>query len=212
MIDQKKGPSGRAGILIAFEGIDGTGKSTQVRFLEKELTGRGYSVVATREPTNGKFGRQIRELFVSRATVSPEEEMALFLADRREHVEEVIGPALATGKIVLTDRYYLSTAAYQGAEGLDPDAICRANAAFAPEPDLAILLVVPPAVGVHRIRALRRESLNAFEQEDGLARVAAVFDTLTGPFIRRLDGTRSVGDVSRQVIQLVDELLAERGR
>lgn len=105
------------GKLIAFEGIDGTGKSTQIKMLADRLTAEGLSVLSTREPTDGTFGKKIRELFVSREKVSPDEELALFMDDRREHVTSVIEPALAKGMIVLTDRYYFSTAAYQGAEG-----------------------------------------------------------------------------------------------
>jgi len=121
----------RAGLLIAFEGIDGTGKTTQIRLLAEKLTARGHRVVATREPTDGKYGRKIRELFTKRHHVSAQEELDLFIADRKEHVREVIAPALAAGKIVLTDRYYFSTAAYQGAAGQDPEKIIKLNQAFA---------------------------------------------------------------------------------
>lgn len=110
----------RKGLLIAFEGIDGTGKTTQIELLAEILRQRGLSVVATREPTDGQYGRKIRELYKNRKSVTPEEELALFLDDRREHVAQVIAPALASGKVVLTDRYYYSTAAYQGAAGHDP--------------------------------------------------------------------------------------------
>lgn len=202
----------RRGLLIAFEGIDGTGKSTQLQLLAAALAARGYDVLATREPTTGPFGLQIRELFVNRAAVSPAEELELFIADRRQHVAEVIEPALQAGKIVLTDRYYLSTAAYQGAAGFDPVEIIRRNETFAPQPDLAILLVVPPAIGTHRILALRGEKLNAFEQENSLRRVAAVFDRLETGYLQRVDGAGPREKVQLAIRGLVDELLAKQGR
>ena len=117
----------RKGWLIAFEGIDGTGKTTQIELLAEVLRQRGLRVVATREPTDGQYGRKIRQLYKNRKSVTPEEELNLFLHDRREHVVQVIAPALASGKVVLTDRYYYSTAAYQGAAGHDPQKIIAAN-------------------------------------------------------------------------------------
>jgi dTMP kinase len=199
----------RPGILIAIEGIDGTGKSTQLRLLAAELARRGYEVVATREPTEGPYGRKIRELFLDRRQVSPDEELALFLADRREHVRDVIAPALAAGKIVLTDRYYFSTAAYQGAAGHDPEAILRENESFAPEPDLVLLLELPPAQGIDRIESLRGDRLNDFEQEHNLRRVAAVFATLERPFIVRIDGAQGVAAVHGRILAHVERLLAK---
>lgn len=196
------------GVLIAFEGIDGTGKSTQVRLLAEALTRLGLSVLATREPTDGPYGRRIRELFLSRNSVSPEEELALFLADRREHVRRVIAPALAAGQVVLTDRYYFSTAAYQGAAGHDPQAIIAENERFAPKPDLVLLLEVPVSLGVHRVRHLRGEVLNDFEQEETLARVAEIFSRLQGDHIRRLDGGGDVETVHALVMAAVAPLLA----
>ena len=197
------------GILIAFEGIDGTGKSTQLHLLAGKLNGLGYEVVATREPTDGQYGRKIRELFQNRHTISRQEELELFVKDRQEHVDEVITPALLAGKIVLTDRYYLSTVAYQGAAGLDPEMIMANNEAFAPKPDLAIVLVAPPSVGVHRIKTLRQEKLNDFEQEAGLAKVSAVFDGLQRHYITRIDGTMAVEQVHAAVWQRVKELLKD---
>ena len=96
----------RQGVLVAFEGIDGTGKSTQIRLLAESLRDMGHTVQFTREPTNGPVGQRIRELYASRAEVSKEEELQLFIDDRRQHVAEIIQPALAAGQIVLTDRYY----------------------------------------------------------------------------------------------------------
>ena len=108
------------GRLIAFEGIDGSGKSTQLVALEAALRADGRDVVSTREPTDGSWGRRIRAMARSGARVEAAEELRWFVEDRREHVASLIRPALAAGRVVLTDRYYLSTVAYQGARGLDP--------------------------------------------------------------------------------------------
>jgi len=178
----------RPGRLIAFEGIDGTGKSTQIQLLAATLREMGYQVVTTFEPTDGEFGQRIRQLFESRDTVSREEELALFMADRRQHVSRVIAPALAAGRIVLTDRYYFSTAAYQGANGMDPAEILRQNEVFAPRPDLVVQIQLPVAVSLQRIKQLRGETPNSFEQEAYLEQVAAIFDGLPGDFIVRIDG------------------------
>lgn len=197
----------RSGLLIAFEGIDGTGKSTQIRMLAEALERDGYPVVSTREPTSGQYGQQIRELYSNRDTASPEKELDLFIADRREHVSELIAPSLAAGKIVLTDRYYFSTAAYQGAAGHDPHAILRQNEEFAPVPDLVILLVLPVAEGVQRIQTLRGETLNDFEQESELTKVSAVFDGLRRDCIKRVDAARSIEKVHEDVMRFVRQLL-----
>lgn len=102
----------RKGRLIVFEGIDGTGKSTHIGHLRKYLEGKGLEVVQSFEPTRGQWGRMLRDSAVT-GRLSVEEEVALFLKDRREHVETLIAPALARGAWVLLDRYYLSMMAYQ---------------------------------------------------------------------------------------------------
>ncbi|MHB1227256.1 MAG: dTMP kinase [Desulfurivibrionaceae bacterium] len=196
----------RKGVLIAFEGIDGTGKTTQIALLAEVLRQRGLSVVVTREPTDGQYGRKIRELYKNRKSVTPEEELALFLDDRREHVAQVIAPALAKGQVVLTDRYYYSTAAYQGGAGHDPQKIIAANELFAPVPDMVIMLEAPVSLGVHRVQKLRGETLNDFEQEGALARVADIFAGLTGANIRRIDGTADAQAVHALVMAAVVEL------
>lgn len=211
MSDQHTATGDRRGLLIVFEGIDGTGKSTQLRLLAERLHDLGLPVVATREPTDGQYGRKIRALFSNRASVSPAEELALFIADRREHVEQVIAPSLEHGTMVLTDRYYFSTAAYQGALGHDPQAIIAANETFAPVPDLVLLLTAAPAVGVQRVQQLRQETLNDFEQEQELARVAAIFDRFEQPFIRRIAADQPVEAVAAGVWNAVAPLLREKG-
>lgn len=197
----------KRGILIAFEGIDGTGKSTQIGLLADYLSAKGHEVVATREPTDGPYGRKIRSLFANRHHLTPEEELSLFMADRREHVRELLLPALAEGKIVLTDRYYFSTAAYQGAAGHDPHRIIAENEEFAPIPDLVLLLTLTPAESVDRIRNLRGESLNDFEQEDVLTRVAAIFAGFKMSYIAKVDAAVSPDKVHQEIVARVEEML-----
>lgn len=199
----------RRGILIAIEGIDGTGKSTQVGMLADYLRTRGYTVTVTREPTDGPYGRKIRRLFVDRRQCSPAEELELFIKDRRQHVHEVIDPALARGHIVVTDRYYFSTAAYQGAAGHDPEEIFAQNS-FAPEPDLVILLTMEPGASLARIKELRREELNDFEQEDQLQRVAGLFDSFNNSRIVRINADAPVQQVGENIRAVVDKMLRSR--
>ena len=193
------------GLLIVFEGTDGTGKSTQLKLLRDVLQEQGHDVVASFEPTNGTYGRQIRALYSNRDNTSREEELSLFLADRKEHVETLIAPSLLAGKTVLLDRYYLSTIAYQGAAGLDPAAILEKNK-FAPEPDLALLFHAPITTGVTRITENRGEVLNDFEKEDYLQKVKEQFDQMVFPFIQRVDANRSIEAVHDDVLRLVSAL------
>ena len=196
----------KKGLLIVFEGTDGTGKSTQLQLLASALQDKGFSVVSTREPTEGKYGREIRELYSNRNKVSLEEELDLFIADRKEHIDTLLAPALASGKIILCDRYYLSTIAYQGAAGLDPAQILARNA-FAPTPDLGLLFYAPVQTGVKRITENRGETLNDFEKEDYLQKVAAQFEKMTFPWIKRVDAARSIDIIHQDVLHLVEPLL-----
>lgn len=198
----------RSGCLIALEGIDGTGKSTQIAMLVDVLHRDGLELVVTREPTDGEYGQQIRRLYQNRQSVSRQEELALFLADRREHVEKVIAPALAQGKVVITDRYYFSTAAYQGVVGFDPEEIIRQNELFAPVPDLVILIELAPVLAVQRIQQYRQESPNHFEQEESLRQVAKVFASLHRGYISRVDGSLAVDAVHAQIVARVTDCLA----
>jgi dTMP kinase len=210
MMHQETGKNIKSGLLIAFEGIDGTGKSTQIQLLAKKLRALEYEVVMTKEPTDGPVGQRIRKLYASRENVSQEEELQLFLADRRQHVTEVIAPALTAGKMVLTDRYYLSTAAYQGAAGLDPNEIIKRNEIFAPIPDIAFILDIPVSLGIKRIQTLRGEILNAFEQESELQKVAIIFNGLDLPYIKRIDGAQNISDVQQSIWKEVERLLFKR--
>lgn len=197
------------GILIAMEGIDGTGKSTQLFLLGRHLRDRGCPVIETREPTDGPWGRRIRELYVDRGRCTLEQELEMFIEDRRQHVREVIGPGLAAGRIVLTDRYYFSTAAYQGAAGIDPAEVFARNS-FAPRPDLVIMLTMPPEKSLIRIRESRGEELNDFEREDQLRRVAELFDSFDDPCIRRVAADAPLEIVAREIQSTVDRLLEEK--
>jgi len=194
------------GCLIVFEGIDGTGKSTQLHLLAERLAGCGLPVVTTKEPTEGKYGQQIRALYRNRSNVTMEEELELFIRDRREHVNGFIEPALEQRKIVLCDRYYLSTIAYQGAAGADPGAVERMNG-FAPAPDLALIFQLEPAQSIKRITDKRGDILNDFEQLESLAGVSAIFNKMDFPFIRRIDSHQPADEVHADVINTVKTTL-----
>jgi dTMP kinase len=196
-----------AGQLIAFEGLDGCGKSTQLERLAETLRRAGRDVVTTREPTDGPHGRRIRAAARAGDAVPPDEELRWFVDDRREHVERVIAPALAAGCTVLTDRYFLSTVAYQGARGGAPERILADSEAEFPLPALALLLTIDPAEGLARVHTRGRALEPRFEEPAFLAAVAAIFARLDRPYIARIDAGGDTATVERRVSECVAERL-----
>lgn len=194
------------GLFIVLEGIDGTGKSTQARWLAEWLREQGREVIASREPTDGPWGAKIRATAAT-GRLSPEDELTYFLNDRREHVEQLIAPALAAGKVVILDRYYFSTMAYQGSRGVDPAEIRRQNEAFAPVPDLLFLLDLDVETALSRIGG-RGDTANEFEKADSLAKCREVFLGLAGePFVHVIPTDEKPEAVQDRLRQVVSESL-----
>lgn len=185
------------GLLIAIEGIDGAGKSTQARLLRDRFVEAGHTVAFLREPTTGPVGMELRALAAKgREFLTPQREFELFLADREYDVRENIAPALRRGEVVILDRYYISSMAYQGAAGLNPEEIRAANERIAPVPDALVLFDLPVAEALRRIRNRDAQGPNLFEREDFLHRVREIFDSLGGfPYVVRVDATRDEGTV-----------------
>ena len=186
------------GTLIVFEGIDGTGKSTQLKLLAEALEQSGTEVVSSREPTDGPFGKKLRASMLE-GRLSREEELALFHDDRRDHIEHLILPALEAGKTIILDRYYFSTMAYQGARGFDPQEIRHQNEEFAPIPDHVILLELPVEDALQRI-GVRDGSGNEFEKEENLRACESIFAGLRDSFITRIHARQSLAEIHQQVL------------
>jgi len=153
----------RRGKFITFEGLDGTGKSTQLRKLAAALRASGYKVIETREPGGTATGEKIRRVLLDSATgsLSPLAEMALMFASRAQHIAEVIEPALDHGQIVLCDRFTDSTEAYQGSgRKLGSEAVLELHRVLCGDlqPDLTILLDSDPAMSLGRARRRNRQS------------------------------------------------------
>lgn len=198
----------KRGILIVFEGIDGCGKSTQLRRAAETLSKRSLDVLLTREPTDGEWGRRIREMAKSSEGVSPETELEWFFEDRREHMRDVVEPALEAGRIVLSDRSYVSTVAYQGARGLDPAKILEDSEAEFVRPDLILLFEIPAKEGLARVTARGGAVEPAFENLDFLSRVEGIFERLEIEGIVRIDANREESEIARDVQQAIDDTIA----
>ncbi len=195
------------GRLLVLEGIDGCGKSTQIPLLAGSLRAAGHDVLVTREPTDGPLGRRIRAMVAADEPVAPEQELAWFVEDRREHVREQIEPALAAGRVVVSDRYYLSTVAYQGARGLDWRSILDESERAFPAPDLALVLELDPRVGLARVQGRGRSLDPHFEEAGYLDRVAAIFRQLDRPYVVRIDASGEPDAVRARVHEVVSERL-----
>ncbi len=165
------------GKFITFEGIDGCGKSTQLRLLENYLAARGVACVATREPGGTALGRRIRAVLldvtpdVQAEPVEPLTELLLFAADRAQHVRQLIQPALAVGKIVLSDRHYDATMAYQGyARGYDRTLVQQLIdlATGGLKPDLTLLFDLDVATGWQRVHHRNTPTTTTAEAPDRL--------------------------------------------
>ncbi|GAB6102538.1 dTMP kinase [Thermococcus atlanticus] len=206
-------------MFIVMEGIDGAGKSTQARLLAEWFKKKGKDVMLTKEPTDTAFGKLIRRLvltggregIIDGARISHEAEALLFAADRAEHVHKLIKPALKAGKIVISDRYFYSSLAYQWARGLDLEWLIDLNK-FAIRPDLVILLDLPAKESMKRIngRSIKTEFDKIAELQkkvrENYLRLAEMF-----PEMKIVNALAPLEDIHNDIVALVEhELLGAR--
>lgn len=205
-----------AGRFITFEGIDGSGKSTQARLLAEALRGRGRDVVLTREPGGSPGAEEIRRLVLEGAPDrwSAETEILLFTAARRDHLERTINPALAAGQVVVCDRFADSTRMYQGLSRGDLRALVDQlhHLMIGREPDLTILIDMDPELGLSRAKG-RKGHEERFEDFgiDLQRRMRAGFLALAQEFptrFRVIDGARPLESVAADVLATVERELA----
>ena len=216
------------GHLITFEGLDGSGKTTQIRRLAAWLEQRGHATMVTRQPGGTTTGNRIREILLDarNSHLAPATEMALMFADRAQAIEEVIHPALDSGKIVLCDRYTDSSEAYQGGgRGLGSDTVLAMHRLVCGnlQPDLTILLL--PSFAASLARARRRNS----RDEAKTGRNEGRFEAEQDAFFRRtwekyreiaerepervvrIEGDLSIEEVHEQIVEIVSERLLTIG-
>ena len=203
------------GYFITFEGIDGSGKTTQLELAEKFLKQRGYDVVTTREPGALEIGEKIRNILLNyNGVVSDKCEMFLFLADRAQHVETFIKPALESGKIVLCDRYTDSTIAYQGyARGQDIELLMKLNniAIRGLLPDLTLLYDIPTEISQQRIgkEKDRMESSGSIFHEKVHQGYLTILKENPAR-IKKIDGTKSIDEVFEETKEIILQLIQEK--
>lgn len=207
-----------SGIFITFEGLDGSGKTTQLRMLEQELKQRGRSVVSTHEPGGTMLGKRVRELIMDEdMQVAPLVELLLFAADRAQHVETLIKPALKKGQVVISDRYADATVAYQGAgRGFDARIIRQLIklATNGLKPDLTLFFDLPVAESVKRTnsRATLGQAKNRLDKEDAefYTRVRDAYLQIAESEKKRFRVINAVGspnEIHHQVLEIVNSVL-----
>ena len=209
--------------FITFEGIDGSGKSTQLRMLASELRLRGINVIVTREPGGTSLGARLRAaLLDTEEQVDPLAELLLYAADRAQHVRQLVRPAIETGHVVLSDRYADATVAYQGAGRGFPPALIDEVIALATGglmPDLTLLFDLPVAESLarHKRRADEGDARDRLDAEDEAfhARVRNAYLQIAAADpdrVRVIDATRSIEETHARVLELVMPLIESRGQ
>ena len=205
----------KKGIFIVVDGIDGSGKSEIIKMLHNYLFSKHkkYRILTTREPTHGKYGNKIREMLMKekKPESSSRELLELFVNDRREHLKNTIEPFLKSSSsnemnIVLCDRYYYSTIAFQNAQGLDTKELIAKNMPFR-KPDLAIILDVEPSVALERIKDRQKEK---FEQLKFMKEIRKNFlwlPKLLKDNIKIIDSRGSLNEVFENVKREIDLIL-----
>lgn len=198
--------------FISFEGIEGSGKSTQVKHLAEHLRAKGHTVIETVEPGGTKIGNKIRELLLEPENhMDPMAELLLYYSSRAQHVQEIIYPAIQENSIVITDRFVDSTVAYQGyARGLDLGLINKLNELVVPDmkPFLTFLLDLDVEEGLRRNRQARKEDRFELETVEFHNRVRKGFHNIAAEEperIKIIDASVSTEEVSRKVIETLEE-------
>jgi len=192
------------GFFICIEGLDGCGKTTQSKLLVKKLRKKGYNAVYTTEPSRGKIGKFIRKYCLDREKRVPSVvETLLFAADRFEHLQSEIVPALKEGKIVISDRYVYSSLAYQGAAGLDLNWIKMINKHAIP-PDLAIFIDVEPEVVIQRLKP-RKSVMENLHTQQMVREVYLKF--VENKELTKIDGSKSKKEVAKEILKFTLKFL-----
>jgi dTMP kinase len=200
------------GIFIAFEGGEGTGKSTQSKLLAKWLEEQGKKVVLTHEPGGSDLGKELRHILLGHQTgdISPRAEALIFAADRAHHVYQVIRPALERGDVVITDRYFDSSAAYQGAgRVLNPSEVARISrwATESLYPTLTILIDIPAEVGLNRLQSKDRLESQPLDFHERVRQEFLQIAMMDPERYFVVNGMQSVYEIQNQIIARVKEIL-----
>ena len=192
------------GVLVNLEGIDGCGKSTQSKLLLEKLEGEGEKVIILKEPTKRPHGQKLWDMLHGKRKATNKEILELFVLDRKQHVEEKIEPALDSGAVVLMDRYYYSSMAYQVAGGIDVEEI-REKHEFAPKPDVVLIFDLPVSVALERVKG--HSDADEFEKEEHLEKVREAYLNLENdPLVRIVDATGTPEEIFGNVWKLVSEV------
>lgn len=197
------------GLFISFEGLDGSGSSTQISLLARKLELEKYKVLMTKEPTNNIIGGLIRGQLTKGWSSSPRGLQLLFAADRDHHLKREVIPALEKGIIVLSDRYAFSTVAF-GSLNCDRQWLLELNKYFL-EPDLTILLKVSPKSCIERITK-SRVNFEFFEEASKMKKIWQTYQWLDKKFasIVMLDGERKIEDIARDIFMIVKKELSKK--
>lgn len=198
------------GLFIVIDGIDGAGKTTQCALLAQFFGERGILCALSKEPTGVAWGKKLRESAAS-GRLSLEDELDYFIKDRRDHIARTIQPVLDAGGVVILDRYYYSTAAYQGSRGADLAEILRVHHTFAPEPDVGIIMDIAAQGGLSRVRA-RGDEPNEFEDHKALDQAREIFQKLAenNSHLVLLDASQPVASLKKSVLKAVTEAALEK--
>lgn len=207
------------GLFITFEGLDGSGKTTQIKLLSGYLSGKGYDIISTIEPGGTRLGKKIRKILLNTKNLdmSSKAETFLFLASRAELVLKIINPAIDEGKIVICDRFFDSTIVYQGiARGLGKDKILDMSL-WATEglvPDITFLLSIKPGSGERRKKIMGLDADRMEKEKDSFKRkVYEGYLDLAGDFPERftvIDAEKDIGDIFNIIKEKVEARLKNR--
>ncbi len=209
----------KKGIFISFEGIEGSGKTTQARLLHDYLCRKGLDPILTEEPGGTDIGRSIRKILLApeHTRMHPVTELLLYNASRCQHINELIKPAVQSGRIVITDRFADSTYAYQGwGRDIDREIIRNideiSTGGF--KPDITILIDVDVETGLGRNRKANKVDRIELEEIEFHRRIRSGYLELARLWserIRIIDGSRGIGDIHHQVITLIDQIIGTQG-
>lgn len=191
------------GKLIVIEGIDGSGKSTCAKNLAEKLNSINIKTIYTFEPTHSHYGAKLREGMLSE-DLDAEEELLLFVKDRKEHIEYMIKPALEEGYFIILDRYFYSSIAYQGAKGIDINRIINMHKDFIIKPDIVFIFHLPIDIALNRIIS-KRGIADRFENETYLKKVDKIFHSFNEPFIYHIDTDKDIKIINDELFNILEK-------